>query len=242
MTRLVTGLAIITAVSGLVQPISAAEQQPIVYSVRVEKFGFGTSDAGAFADWDATFRIGNDDHRFVLRTEGERVKSKFEEAELTALYERPLWEFWNVQAGWRRDFKPRNRNHLAFGFQGLSPNFFEVETTGYLSEKGALGGRFKGSIDLLIARDLFGTGGIGLFAEPWVEVNVSSKADREMGVGSGIVNVKPALQIRYEFERWFAPYVEVGWERKLGQTARFARDERERESNIHWVVGIRSWF
>lgn len=216
--------------------------EPIVYSVRVEKFGFGGSSDGKFADWDAQLRVGTDAHRIVVKTEGERVRSRFEEIDLSVLYDRPVSEFWNLQLGWRRDFKPRNRNYFAFGFAGLAPNFFEIEATGYVSELGAVSGRLKTSIDLLITRDLFGLGGYGLFVEPWIELNATSKSDRELGLGSGFTNVKPAIQVRYEFERWFAPYVELGYERKLGGTARLARDEGERDSNLHLVLGIRSWF
>lgn len=246
MIRRLHAAALAACVGGLlisaVTEGKAAEAHPIVYSVRVEKFGYGDSDAGRFADWDATLRVGTDEHRLVLKTEGERERSKFTDLELSVLYDRPVGDFWNLQLGWRRDFKPRNRNYFAFGFAGLAPNFLEVETTAYVSEKGALLGRFKGSVDLLITRNLFGMGGYGLFVEPWIELNASTKADRPMDSGAGLTTIKPAVQVRYEFERWLAPYVEVGWERKLGQTARFAREEGERESNIHVVVGIRSWF
>lgn len=49
-----------------------------------------------------------------------------------------------------------------------------------------------------------------------------------------------ALQVAIAPE--FAPYVGVNWERKLSDTADFARDAGEARSDTRLVVGLRAWF
>ncbi len=61
-------------------------------------------------------------------------------------------------------------------------------------------------------------------------------------IGSGLSSAELGLRLRYEFEREFAPYVGVSWERKIGNTAEFARAAGERVGSTSLVIGIRAWF
>jgi copper resistance protein B len=54
--------------------------------------------------------------------------------------------------------------------------------------------------------------------------------------------VELGLRLRYEIVREFAPYIGVSWERKVGKTADFARDEGEDVDSLAFVTGIRFWF
>ena len=50
------------------------------------------------------------------------------------------------------------------------------------------------------------------------------------------------MRLRYEIERKAAPYIGVSWNRKVGDTADFARDEGEDVESVSFVAGFRLWF
>jgi copper resistance protein B len=61
-------------------------------------------------------------------------------------------------------------------------------------------------------------------------------------VGAGVSDIELGLRLRYEIEREFAPYIGINWERKLGRTSDFARDEGEDDNVFSVVVGLRIFF
>jgi copper resistance protein B len=73
-------------------------------------------------------------------------------------------------------------------------------------------------------------------------MNFAVQEVEELGIGSGLSDVELGLRLRYEIVREFAPYIGVAWERKVGKTADFAREEGEDVDNLWFVVGVRFWF
>lgn len=192
-------------------------------------------DRDAFA-WDAQGRYGGDYHKLGFETEGIRLRSgPTEEAELQLLYSRLLGYFWDLQAGVRYDFRPDpSRAFAVVGVQGLAPGFFELDLKGFVSDEGDLSARLEAEYDLRITQRLI--------LQPKLEVNLSGEDVEERGIGRGISSIEPGLRLRYEITRKVAPYVGVNWERALGQTADFAREEGEQAENLAFVVGLRLWF
>ena len=64
----------------------------------------------------------------------------------------------------------------------------------------------------------------------------------DLGIGAGLSSVETGLRLRYEFVPEFAPYIGVGYERKIGNTADFARAEGEDVGGWSALVGVRTWF
>lgn len=237
---------LLAAAAGLsfaaVTPALAHNHNAINSVVRLNNFDYGGSSQGDRLSWDLDALIGTYDHRLLFRTEGEQIRGQTEKAEIQLFYNRPISEFWDVNVGWRRDFFRTNRNYGAVGFRGIAPYFFEVEATAYVSEEGVLSGRLELSTDLLVARSIFNDNGPGLYLKPAIELNASAGNDRELEIRRGLTDVDLSLQLRYEFTPQIAPYVQVGWERQLGETANLARASGERISNSYAVIGIRSLF
>ena len=151
------------------------------------------------------------------------------------LYSRNVADFWDFQVGVRHDFEPQpNRTFGAIGFHGLAPYFFEVDTAMFVSEKGEVSFRLEGEYELLLTQRLI--------LQPKFETNLAVQEVRERGIGSGFNDVELGLRLRYEITRKFAPYIGVSWEKALGQTADFVRDEGEDTSVLGFVGGIRFWF
>lgn len=187
--------------------------------------------------WEAQAWIGGDINKLWLKTEGNVVQGKTDDAELEAYYSRAIAAFWDVQFGARHDFSTADlpsRNWLGVGFKGLAPYLFEVDATAYVGNNGRTALRFKGEYDLLLTqRWVF---------MPEVELNAYGKEDLERGIGSGLSDGSLTLRLRYDIRREFAPYVGVMWTQKYGDTADFARAAGEPASETLYLVGLRAWW
>ena len=121
------------------------------------------------------------------------------------------------------------------GFEGLAPYWFEVEGALFLSEQGpTFSARLEGYYDQPITQRLI--------LQPRAEFNFAAQDVPENGIGSGLSDFELGLRLRYEIRREFAPYLGVSWQRKVGDTADFARREGDRVSSTSFVLGIRTWF
>lgn len=194
-------------------------------------------DLGSKAyEWEGEAWFGTDEHRLVLKSEGEGARgSAVESAEVQVLYSRPSGLYTDVQAGLRQDLeKGPRRTYATVGIESLFPYWFEAEATLFLSHKGELSARLEGSYDLRFAQRLV--------LQPRIELNMSAQDVGSRGLGSGISDAELSLRLRYEIRREFAPYVGVVWARKFGDTARFARAAGEDVNEARAVAGLRAWF
>ena len=95
-------------------------------------------------------------------------------------------------------------------------------------------GRLEGYYDQRITQRLI--------LQPRVELNFAAQDVPANGIGSGLSDAELGLRLRYEIKREFAPYIGVSWERKFGDSARFARTAGDRVETTSLVIGIRAWF
>ena len=201
----------------------------------LDKLEAFNADPGTGLAWEGLGWIGSDMNRLWLRSEGERADGNTESADLEVLYGRSISTWWDVVVGVRHDFKPgASQSFAAFGVQGLAPQKFEVEATGYVGERGQTAARFAVEYDLPFSGRLI--------LQPMVEASVYGKTDRMRGIGSGLSTAEVGLRLRYEFTRKFAPYVGVVYERAFGNTADLRRDDFERVDDTRVVIGLRTWF
>lgn len=217
-------------------PAQAAEPGQLFTFFQAEQFEYRANDGQDSLNWDAQGWIGNDDHKVWLKTEGEKpTDGQLEKGEIQLLYSRRISDFFDAQAGVRYDLEPGpERGFGVFALQGLAPYWFEVDASAFVSNEGELSARFEAEYDLLITQKLI--------LQPTAEVNLAAQSVREWGIGSGINDVELGLRLRYEIERSFAPYIGISWERKIGETADFARDEGEDIDNLSVVTRIRFSF
>jgi copper resistance protein B len=160
---------------------------------------------------------------------------RFEEAELQALWSRPIARYFDVQAGVRRDFAPDpSRTYGVLGIQGLAPFWFEIDAAVFVSGRGEVTGRIEAEYDLLLTQRLV--------LQPRAELNFAAETIGDRRIGAGLSTSELGLRLRYEMRRQFAPYVGVSWTRAVGETADFARIDGEDPSVASFVAGLRTWF
>lgn len=186
------------------------------------------------ANWDALGWYGGDLEKIFLRAKGETLGRRVESAEFWGLYSRNIAEFWDVQGGMRQDISPRGTSYFVAGFQGLHTYFFETEAHAFVSDKGDLGARLEQTVDLPITQRLI--------VEPHLEANLFAQDARELRVAAGITNIEAGLQLRYEIVRKFAPYLDLVYQRSLGETAALVRASGENPERTTLRAGLRLRF
>jgi copper resistance protein B len=179
--------------------------------------------------------IGGDINRLWLRAEGESSAGRPENAQVHALYGRSISRWWDVVAGMRQDLKPGpSQAWLAFGLQGLAPQWFEVEATGYVGQDWRTHLRLEVEYELLLTNRLM--------LQPLFETEIYGKDDPVRRIGAGLSSIDAGLRLRYEFRREIAPYVGLVWHRALFGSGDFARLDGEQVGSTRLAVGIRTWF
>jgi copper resistance protein B len=187
--------------------------------------------------WEGQAWAGTDYNKIWVKSEGLLSKNgKIEDGQNQILYARSISTYFDLQAGLRVDANSSttSRTWGAFGIQGLSMYFFDLEATGFVSDRGTFAAKLAASYDLLFTQRLI--------LQPQVELNLYSQATPSLLYGSGFSSMEAGIRLRYEITRKFAPYIGIHYEGKFGQTATLVKQEGERPTSVGFVFGIRSWF
>lgn len=199
--------------SCMVNQVFAAEGHgnEIYHAITIET-ATGLSEQGDnISEWEIEGWLGTDENKLWLKVEGERETGHTEAAETWLMYSRYVATFWDVQLGLRLNTQPETLNHLVFGVHGLAKYFFETDAHLFISEDGDVSARLVQTNEFLITQQWI--------LEPYLEADLYMQDVEALEVGAGLSSAELGVQTRYEFTRQFAPYVDLKYERKLGETA-----------------------
>ena len=206
----------------------------VYHAITVELEGGNTNRGDDIIALDVDGWIGTDENRFAFKSEGERANGETESLELWGIYSRMISTFWNVQMGIRHDTQPLSTTYALVGVEGLAPYFFETEAHLFISEEGDLSARVRQENDFLLTQRLI--------LQPYVEANLYAQDVPELDIGAGLSDAEFGLQTRYEFTRDFAPYVDVRYERKFGETSSIAKSNGEENDAVLSSIGVKLLF
>lgn len=226
-------LALSLAMPALSEDMQHEHGGQIFHMFRLET-DTGVNRGDNVSSWDLDGWIGTDENKLWIKSEGELGNGKLEDAEVWALYSRNIATFWDAQAGIRYDFEPRGTAYFVAGFTGLAQYNFETEAHLFVSEHGDVTARLREENDFFITQKLI--------LQPYAEVNLSAQDVPEQDIGAGISDGKLGLQTRYEFTKKFAPYIDIHYGRKFGETAILARNNGEEKDESVGAIGLRLMF
>lgn len=212
----------------------ASEHDGNIFHMFRAEADFGGNGDGTVASWDVRGWVGGDDNKLWVRSEGEQSGDKFKQAEFWALYSRNISTFWDAQAGIRYDADPVSTPYLTLGFNGLAPYFFDTEAHLFVSDRGDVSARLREENDFLITQKLI--------LQPYAEINLYAQAVPRKEIGAGLADGKIGLQTRYEFTRKFAPYLDIRYGRKFGETSSIAKSNGNEIDELVGAIGLRLMF
>lgn len=205
------------------------------YYVLVDQLEWQAGSGLQRLSWDTRSWIGGDLNRVWIHSEGSGDRKRIDDAEAHVMYGRSFARWWDVVAGIRQDYRPGpTQTWVAVGIKGLAPQWFEVDASLYVGEKGATLARIEVEYELLVTNRVV--------LQPLVELNVYGKAIPERGIGAGLSSADAGLRLRYEIRREFAPYIGVLWHRQFAGTADYARAAGEDVGGWRATAGLRMWF
>jgi len=215
--------------------LAAGGDDPLLSKIMIDQLEQRNGDKEDPVVLEAEMWIGKDLNKFWLKSEVEQVEGKTEEAEVQALYSRAITPYWDLQTGWRRDYKPEpQQDWFVLGVDGLAPYFFEVGASLFIGEDNRSAFRFEAEYEIMLTQRLV--------LSPEIELNFYGKDDKEHAIGSGLADSEIGLRLRYEFWREFAPYIGITREAKHGRTADMAIAKGEETEETQAVAGFRFWF
>jgi copper resistance protein B len=191
---------------------------------------------GSGLRWDGEAWIGTDMSRLWLKSEGVFKNGLMSDGDHEVLYDRPVprLRYFDAQIGVREDLDSEpNRTWGAVGFEGLAPEFLQLECTFYFRESGHAAGKIAAAYDLRITRRLI--------AQPQAEVNFYSRPDPARRIGTGLADLDTGLRLRYTTRHKLDPYAGFTYSSGFGSTAAYSRRAGEPISRLAFVVGLRAW-
>ena len=216
---------------GMDSDMNDAGVQHLVWVENLEGV-YGTQKGAA---WDAQGWLGGDFDKLWIKSEGAALDGQTQGAKVEALWAHAILPYWDTQLGIRYDFgNGPSRQWAAFGVQGISPYWFNVELTGYVADEGRTAIRLKSEYDIYFTQHLI--------LKPEIELNAYGKPDRARDIGTGLSDGEFELRLRYEFTRRFAPYVGYVYERKFAGSATLAREAGDPAAGHRGVAGVEFFF
>ncbi|MDP2380098.1 MAG: copper resistance protein B [Pseudohongiella sp.] len=190
------------AVLGLSALSAQAVEDESIYSYTKVEAGTGKirGQAGSSQSLSVDGWVGGDVNRLWYQFDAERSKGRTEAAEMQLLYGRYVAPFWDAQIGLRHDERPSRRDYLALGVRGLAPYSFDVDLKLFIRDDGKVSARTRFENDFLLTNRFI--------LRPYANVEWSA-SNLDSTVRSGPYQVDIGVQARYEFNRRFAPYVDL---------------------------------
>lgn len=235
-----TGAGMMAAILGLARPAAGQfmDKQITVFT-RADQLEYSTTGSGRPIQWDAAGWVGTGYSRLWIKTEGDwETVGGTRQFDLRAEYSRLISPFWELQGGIRleqRRWSTRTdtRASLDVGLLGLAPYWFEVEPELFIAQDGQVSTRLTVEYDLLLTQRLI--------LQPRFETYAAFSENPTFGIGAGLNYVESGARLRYEIRREVAPYAGLAWIRRLGGTARLARNDGGPVSDLALVFGVRVW-
>ena len=193
-------------------------------------------------EWEVDAWLGRDLYKFWIKTEGEYAdsnkESEVESAQVDFLYSQAVSAFWDVQFGFRQDFRPKidgdTRSWLVFGYNGTAQGFWNVDANLYVGEESSV------QLDIELEKELMLTQKWVLIPE--IDITFNGDTNERFGEGSGLSVIEASLRLGYEPSRKFQPFIGISGKQTFGATKSIEESEGNKSNNLSVIAGIEFWF
>ena len=221
-------LACLLAVASFSSSAGGVSDDPLLMYFKADKLEWRDSDEGDLLVWELDAWIGKDLNKLWIKSRGEHLDSDTERSEIDVLYSRAISPFWDLQMGLRHEFRPKpTQDWLGFGFKGIAPYLFEVDTNIFVNDDSQINARLEIEYEYMLSQKLV--------LVPNLELSIYSDNDNDREIASGLSLAELGLRLHYEIKRDFSPYIGINFEKKFGNS------EVEESSESQLVLGLSFW-
>lgn len=223
-------LFIVSSILGRAQGMSGMgdENTSINSYTLVDRLEFEGNTGVQLLKWEMNHWTGSDHNKFYMKSEGDYAQSQgiVGTGDIQMLYSRSVSEFWDFQVGARYGIEPERAFSGVLSFQGLAPQFVEVELESFYNQYGNVLGRLTLRREFLITQKVILT--------PRFEVDVTKDAMPLRNIKPGVYELEAGMRLRYEQIRELAPYIGFDYVEEQSLT--------EARTGFRGVAGIRFWY
>jgi len=208
--------------------LSMMADDPWIHFFQADELEYRQNSDEELTVWDMQYTLGKDLHKWSLNWQGEADKHGIEQSELDIYYSRAISPYWNGTLGIVHDAKPEpTRSWLQIGVEGIAPYFVDSDIDVLLGEDGDLGVRVQLEKELMLTQRWV--------LKPELEFDVYTQSDSLLNQPSGLQSVEFGLRLAYEFNRQFALYAGVVYERVN------SLNQADKEETLA-AAGLHFWF
>jgi len=213
-----------------------AAAEPNVWGIQVEQAEYRIGGDTDVAAWDLDAFYGNDELRFVYRSEGEYAleEESFETLENQFRLSTPISDFFDGVAGVRFDTASGpDRVHGVIGLHGLTRQWFEIDADLFVSDHPSA--RFEVEYEGLITNRII--------VVPSLELDVPLVDDPALNRVAFGPKLEIGVRVSYDLiDRLLSPFVGLHYERTFGGSADLVRAGGEDAGAAFLVIGARIIF
>lgn len=205
---------------------------PMVWSMSTDTLEYRMGATENSFVWGIEAWVGNDELRFVWKSEGTKIEGgNVEEMDNQLRLQKPISEFFDGFVGLAAstpDDEPE-RYYGVFGVTGLAPQWFDVEAALFASKYPYIGAEIE--YEGLITNRLILT--------PSLEVTLPLADDPDRETVKGGSSAELGLRLSYDLiGRSVSPYIGVNYERSFGGTADILRLHGHDVDAVTTVIGV----
>lgn len=228
--------ALLSAVPLTAQAGDGHDHDGLFAKAALDRLEWTSSKGVAALHWEGEASLGGDEDKAVLLSRGTMAEDgDFDSAEVQVLWSHAISDFFDVRTGVRGDLAPDpERTSWVFGISGLAPYWIETSASLFVGTRGDVGVRLEADTDLALTTRLI--------LQPSLELNATSKDDRQRESYGGLTSLEGGLRLRYEVTPTVAPYVGVSWERALGETNGRGDSHRHDDETTSLLAGLKLMF
>lgn len=228
MKIITASLACLMAATSFSSVAGGISDDPLLVYFEADKLEWRDSDEGDLLVWELDAWIGKDLNKLWIKSLGERLDSDTERSEIDLLYSRAISPFWDLQMGLRHEFRPKPaQDWLGFGFKGIAPYLFEVDTNIFVNDDSQINARLEVEYEYMFSQKLI--------LVPNLELSFYSDDDNDREIVSGLSSAELGFRLHYEIKRELSPYLGINFEKKFGNSV------VEESSESQFVLGISFW-
>lgn len=181
--------------------------------------------------FDGQWLYGSDYDKLAVLAQGDLIDNDIQNSEIQFLYSKYIASYWDARFGIRQEIKPESETSLVIGIEGLAPYWFDVGSSLYVSENGDVSVEIELAYEVQLTQQMV--------IQFYTNADFNAYSDQTNNVGSGLAEADYGAQLRYEFNRHIAVYLDLNKTNAFGDSKSYLELADEDYSETALRLGVK---